>query len=210
MKNGMTKILAFLLVTALALSLTGCKVLHEKVVDLVVRNSVCMDFDENHETASYVGDPVPLNVATQIDDALASLDDPLTRDDIRSAKLTAASFRVNSLPEDAPDWVVGGRLMISYNQQESEIAAYSSVRLADAFDPKYIDLNETGVGLFNDALEDYLNHADPTVIFWVEGDTCVPDPEDEGENLVFNWTGCLKMYVISELNTEVVDLFGGD
>jgi hypothetical protein len=214
MNSRIAKILTFLLIAGLAVSAVGCKLLHEKVIDLVVRNTSCLDFVERHDEANYVGDVQMFDVALEIDDVLGSLDPPLERSDIDTARLTAVSIEIPWFDDPGHDWEITGDMMISYGQQEAIIASYEGFSVSDVHGmggPFFLPtLNEAGVDLFNDALYDYYQWGfNPVVSFWIENDSCTPAPSP-ADSMNFDWTGCLYMYVVSPYETEVVDLFGSD
>jgi hypothetical protein len=213
MDSRTVRFLVLMLVAALTVGAAGCKALHERVIDLVITNKACMDFVERHDTANYVGDVQTVEVADDIDDALASLEPPLEREDVQEARLTTASFEVTGFDDPGHDWVIGGTLMIAYGAVEDTMATYTEVSIADAYaagEPIYFDgLTPEGVSLFNQALEDYLNGFRPEVSFWVVSDGVTPAPSPS-DSLKFDWTGCLHMYVVSSYRTEVVDFFTKD
>jgi hypothetical protein len=214
MSKRTIKILTFLLIGALAVSVAGCKLLHEKVIDLVIRNSACMGFEERHDTAQYVGDRQAFLIAFEVDKALSSLDPPLERADIDTARLTSASYEVTWLEDPGHDWTIGGSLWIAYGGVEHPIATYDDVSLKETYElgePVFLaTLHQSGVDLFNLALDDYRAGVNPEVEFWVEGDSCDPRPQDVGHSLNYDWTGCINMYIVSPYRTEVVDFFDSE
>jgi hypothetical protein len=214
MGNRTATILIFLLAGTLAVSVSGCKLLHEKLIDLVLHSTACQEFVERHDNANYVGDRQSFSIAPDIDDALEAFDPPVERSDISEAKLTSASFEITwAAPETEHDWVIAGTVMIGYGGDEMAIASYDSVSVEEAYalgEPVYLeDLEPMGVDLFNQALSDYLAGVDPVVDLWVESDSVSPTPSPS-DSLSFNWEGCIYMYVVSSYRTEVVDFFGGD
>ena len=213
MSNKMRRIIALLVVLGLAVGITGCKLLHDKVIDVVLRNTYEMDFEEREDSANYVGDAEEIDIAEDIDDALDSFDDPpLDRDDITDARLLSASYEVTWLEDPGHDWVLSGRIWMQYDGDEEVLIDYSdpgqSLSLYDALGAGeiYPDLNPSGVALFNDALEDFLDGHDPILTFWMDNDDCVPAPT-ANDSLKFNWTAHVYMIVVAPLELEVVDLF---
>jgi hypothetical protein len=214
MKRRSVKTLTFLLIGALVVCAAGCKILHNKVIDLVIRKSACMDFTERHDSADYVGGRESFPVAAEVDKALSSLEPPLERADIDTARLTSASFEVTWLEDPGHDWTIAGRIMIGYDGQEEPMATYDEVSLRDALaegGPIFVPtFNQDGVDLFNQALEDYLAGLDPEVELWVESDDCDPRPQDVGDSLKYDWNGCIYMYIVSPYSADVVDFFGDE
>lgn len=208
MNNKIRGIIALLIVLGLAAGVTGCKLLHEKVVDVVLRNSAAMDFEEREDSADYVGDPEFIDIAEGIDEALAGFDPPLDRTDIKDARLLAGTYEVTWLEDPAHDWEISGRVWIQYGLAESVIIDIPEQSLYDALGAGEIsaELNESGVSLFNAALDDFRSGLDPVLAFWVDGDSCVPEPSAQ-DSLKFNWTGRLYMYVVSPVTLETFDLF---
>ena len=209
MNNKMRGIIALLIVLGLAAGITGCKLLHEKVVDIVLRNYAEMDFETREDSADYVGDPKIVDVAEGIDDALEGFDPPLERSAITDARLLSASYDVTWLEDPGHDWEISGSVWIQYGLAESVFIDYSHQPLYDALGAGEIsaDLNPSGVSLFNAALDDFRDGLDPVLTFWVEGDLCFPEPTP-ADSLKFDWTARLYMYVVSPLRLEVFDLYG--
>lgn len=209
MNNKMRVMVALLVVLGLAVGLSGCKLLHEKVLDIVFRNWAVMDFQEREDSANYVGDPEYFDIAEEVDEALESVDPPLTRDDIRDARLIAGSYEVTWLEDPGHDWLFTGSIWMEYDDTEAIIVNISTQSIYDALGAGEIfaDLNQDGIDLFNQALVDYKNGANPVVSFWVENDSCTPEPSPS-DSLKFDWTGKLYMYVVSPIDLEVIDLFG--
>ena len=209
MNNKMRGIIALLIVLGLAAGITGCKLLHERVVDIVLRNYAEMDFETREDSAEYVGDPEVIDIAEGIDEALAGFDPPLERSAITDARLLSASYDVTWLEDPGHDWEISGSVWIQYGLAESVFIDYSHQPLYDALGAGEIsaDLNPSGVSLFNAALDDFRGGADPVVTFWVEGDLCFPEPTP-ADSLKFDWTARLYMYVVSPLRLEVFDLYG--
>jgi hypothetical protein len=114
MNSKTIRFLALVVVAGLAFGVAGCKLLHERVIDIVVNNTACMDFVERHDNADYVGDEQTMDVAEDVDDALASLDPPLEREDIDEARMTSASFEITYFDDPGHDWAISGELMIRY------------------------------------------------------------------------------------------------
>lgn len=210
MNNKIRGIIALLIVLGLAVGVTGCKLLHEKTVDVVLRNSAAIDFEVREDSASYVGDPQVIDIAEGIDDALAGFDPPLDRAHIKEAGLLAATYEVTWLgdPEPWHDWEISGSIWIKYGLAESVFIDYSELWLHEALGAGEIhaELNASGVTLFNQALDDFRSGQDPVLSFWMDGDGCVPPPSGD-DNLMFDCTARIYMYVVSPVTVEIPDLF---
>ncbi len=210
MNNKIRAIIALLIVLGLAVGVTGCKLLHEKTVDVVLRNSAAMDFRVREDSADYVSDPQVIDIAEGIDDALGGFDPPLDRADIEEAGLVAATYEVTWVgdPEPWHDWEISGSVWIKYGQAESVIIDCPEQWLYDALGAGeiYAELNASGVTLFNQALEDYRSGQNPVLSFWMDGDGCDPAPSGS-DSLKFDWTARIYMYVVSPVTLEVADLF---
>jgi hypothetical protein len=206
MKNKTVKIIAALLVLGLAGSLVGCKLLQMKVIEVVLKETTCMEFREREDSANF-NTPETVDVADQIDDALASQE--MTRADIRDARLLAGSYEVTWLEDAGHDWLISGNILI----QRDDIAdgpeiivdyTNQSLETAEVEGEIFADLNPAGVALFNRALEDYVAGFDPVLTFTVSNDACTPAPSP-ADSLKFDWTGCMYMYLIFKKDLEVFD-----
>ena len=208
MNNRIRGIIALLIVLGLAVGVTGCTLLHEKEVDVVLRTAAAMDLEVRTPFAVFVGDPVVIDIAEKIDDALGGFDPPVERADIKDAGLMASTYEVTWLEDPGHDWEISGRVWIQYGRAESVIIDYSQQSLYDALGAGEIsaELNASGVSLFNTALDDFRSGQDPVLSFWMDGDGCIPQPSAQ-DSLKFDWTGRFYIYAISPLELEVFDLF---
>ena len=209
MSNKMRRIIALLVVLGLAAGIAGCKLLHEKVIDIVLRSTYAMDFGTREGSASYVGDHEVIDIAEDIDDALGAFDPPLGRSSITDARLLSASYEVTWLEDPGHDWTITGEIWLRYGRAEEVLVNYSGQSLyeADGAGEIVADLNPSGVNLFNEALDDFRYGLDPMLTFWVKGDECVPSPS-ASDSLKFDWTAHVYMYVVSPVTLDVFDLFG--
>jgi len=200
-----------LLAVSLLLGATGC-ILDEKVIQLVFKNSACLEFDEYHVSDVYVT-PDTLDIADDIDDALADQD--LTRDDILEARLIGGTYQVTEF-DHVHDWIASGTITVRRQDIADgpvTIVSYATQSLEAAMPtPVTAVLESTGVSLFNRALDDYLGGTNPTLVFEVNsGNVEGPSGEEvsESDSLDFEWKACLKMYIIVDEEYEVPDVFGG-
>ena len=205
MNHRLIKALALLLVVGLAVAATSCKLLHEKVIEIVLNSSACMDFEEREDSAQFTT-PETVDVADDIDDALSEAG--VSRDDLVEARLIGATYEVTWLDDPGHDWEIEGEIILSYAGEESTIVDYSEQSLYDALGAGKIkaDLNQSGVNLFNKALGDYMDGWNPVLTFTVSNDACTPSPSPS-DSLKFDWTGCMHMYIIVEQEPDVIDPF---
>jgi hypothetical protein len=200
--------LVLLLIVGVVLGAAGCKLLHVKVIEIVLKHSTCMDFVEYEVTANWA-DPLEVYLGEEIDDALDDAD--LSRDDIVEAKMLGASYEVTDNVEHmGHDWILSGGILITYGAMTETIVKYTDQSVRDAMGGKtYADLRQGGVDLLNDALFDYYeNHMNPMVTFTLTNEAAEGDGGEsvsEADPLDFTWLGCMKMYIIVEEDLEVVD-----
>ncbi|MCK4408466.1 MAG: hypothetical protein KAW67_00170, partial [Candidatus Eisenbacteria sp.] len=206
----MIRTITVLLILGLAGSIAGCKLLHSRFIEIVVRDSVCVEFEEREDSAQFTT-PATVDVAEELDEALSGVG--LTRADITGAKLLAGSYTVTMLQDVGHDWEISGTILVQRDDISDGpeiIVDYSSQSLEDALAAGEIfaDLNPAGVELFNRALDDYREnmYTNPILTFTVSNDTCTPAPTGApADSLIFNWTGCMYMYVIVEEELTVFD-----
>jgi hypothetical protein len=205
MNHRMIKAFSFVLILAMAVGVTSCKLLHEKVIDIVVHETASMEF-EVRAISSLFAAPATVNVAAEVDSALA--DAGMSRDHIVDAGLIGATYEVTWFDDPGHDWDISGRILLSYGLAESTIVSYSDESLYDSFGAGEIkaELDRSGVRLFNQAIQDYINGGYPELAFTLANDTCTPAPTP-ADTMKFNWTGRIYMYVTVEQVAEVIDLF---
>lgn len=211
MKNKMIKAIAVLLILGLAGSIVGCDLLHEKVIEIVVRNSACVEFEEREDSAQFTT-PETIDVAEEVDEALAAAG--LKRGHITDAKLLAGSYTVTMLQDAGHDWEISGTILVQRDDVTDGpeiILDYSSesvsLEVALVTGEIFADLNPDGVALFNRALYNYHHDdMDPILTFTVVNDECSPTPSP-ADSLIFDWTGCMYMYVVVTDTLDIVDPF---
>jgi hypothetical protein len=205
MRTISVKILALLLI-GLLLGGAGC-VLEDKVIELVVTGQTCADFEENEDSANW-NHPVPVNYAEQIDEILA--DNGLNRTDINLAKVKKATYTVLDFSH-THDWNVSGTItvervdkpqgpfaLVNYTDQSLEAALGVDIPA---------ELNEDGVDLLNEALQDYIDgmqHAFPELIFEVVNDGVSPEPTFQ-DPIVFDWEACIHIQVVVDEEVTLPD-----
>lgn len=205
MNHRMIKAFSFVLILAMAVSVTSCKLLHEKVIDIVVHHTASMEF-EVRAFSSVFAAPATVNVAAEVDSALAAAG--MSRDSIVDAGLIGATYELTWLEDPGHDWDITGRILLSYGLAESTVVSYSDTSLYSLVGAGEIkaQLDGSGVRLFNQAIDDYIAGAFPELTFTIANDTCTPAPTP-ADSMKFNWTGRIYMYVTVEDGVEVIDIF---
>jgi hypothetical protein len=203
MKRKLTLVVALLLF-GLAMSGSDC-ILEDKVVQLVVLGESCTDeFDEYHTTSTWTT-PKAYDVSDELDAILA--DNGVDKDQIISAKIISATYMVTDPP--GHDWMLSGTITVEYGAEYETIVNYTNQSLWEIDDvAKYADLNEAGVNVFHQAIQDYLDGASPVLTFRVENGDVDPDPSG-ADPIDFKWIACLKIYVVVEEDYEWPDVFRG-
>ena len=163
---------------------SGC-ILEDTGIEIVIKDVYCMTFEEDHESETFVT-PSTINLAEELDQALE--DNDVSPDQVVRASMIIATYQVTDPP--AHDWTLTGQITVERTdivEGPEVIVDYASQALSDCTDaPVFADLNEDGVNLINDAIEDYLNGMDPILLFKVQNGDCDPSPS-ESDRLVFEW-----------------------
>lgn len=205
MNHRTIKAFSFVLILAMALSVTSCKLLHEKVIDIVLHNTAEMEFKVRAFSSVFAA-PATVNVAAEVDSALVEAG--LSREDIVDAGLVAATYELTWLEDPGHDWDITGRILLAYGLAESTVVSYSDTSLYGLVGAGEIraQLDRSGVRLFNQALDDYLAGGYPELTFTLANDSCTPAPTP-ADSMKFNWTGRVYMYVTVGQKTEIIDIF---
>jgi len=195
---------AFLLVL-LALGSASC--LKDKVVDIVLSGETEDDFPINDDNENYA-EPANVLLGQKIDDILADAD--RDRQDIIDAYLVGVDYGVIEFDETHDDWICSGSIEVSRTvagvRQSATIVQYDDVSVLESLNGRFhADLEPEGVAIVNQALEDYINGANPTLTFTVIGGNVDPDP-DASDPIVFTWRGWLMIQVVTEGKFEFVDI----
>jgi hypothetical protein len=195
--------LALLLCTV---SVSNNCIMETKVIEIVITDSTCELLDEYHESANYVT-PAILNYADEIDQILE--DNGYSREEIHSARVVSGSYIVTEFSH-SHDWVISGYIdvertdiadgpatLINYTSQ-SVTAAMGDVVIAPLEDP--------GVALLDQALDDYLNGANPVLRIAVHNGNADPTPSP-ADPIEFTWRACIVIYVTTLEELEAPDPF---
>ncbi|MBD3348513.1 MAG: hypothetical protein GF400_04880 [Candidatus Eisenbacteria bacterium] len=202
MRRKLTLAVALLLV-GLALSGSDC-IFEQKVVQLVVTGSTCVDFEEDHQTDNWTT-PETYDVADELDAILS--DNGIDKDQVIDAEIISVTYEVIDPP--AHDWTLSGTITVEYDSGPQTIVNYTNQTLSEIDGvPKYADLNDAGVDEMHGAIDAYLADMSPLVTFRVENGDVDPDPSSV-DPIQFTWRACLKIYVVVEDEYDWPDVFRG-
>jgi hypothetical protein len=204
--NRMMKLVTASALTALVVIGTGC-IIEDTGVEIVLKDTYCMTFAENHQSETFTT-PQTINLAEKLDEALAEND--LNREDIVRGAMIVATYEVTDPP--AHNWTLTGAITVERTdivEGPETVIDYSGLSLADAYGaPVFADLNEDGVNLINDAIDDYIAGQNPVLLFKVENGDCSPSPSAQ-DQLVFEWEACVLYYAVVAETLAVPDPFPG-
>jgi len=184
----------------------GC-VMEDRVVELVVNESTCVDFLEDHDTASFVN-PVTVYYADEINGILE--DNDVSREDIVTAMLVSASYGVTDVDPAHDDWIITGSVTVERVDKTDgpdTLWEYTSVSISAALGKKIPALmNEGGVGILNRALADFIAGENPVLTFKVVNSGVTPAPS-VSVPIQFAWKGCIVVDIVAKSDIEVPDPF---
>jgi hypothetical protein len=192
----------------------GC-IMEDKVVELVVNETTCVDFGEDHATVSFVT-PATVNYADKINEILDEND--VSREDIRSARLVSASYGVTNFPTHT-DWLITGSITVEWADASDPgviiegpetLWEYTSVSISASLGKKIpMILKTEGVGVLNHALDAFIKNQEnksPILTFRVENTGVVPPPDDN-DHIVFDWAGCIVVDIVAKTDVSFPDPF---
>ncbi len=186
---------------------TGC-ILKEKVIEIVLTNETCVDFEEFSEYAVWAGQPVSVDFAEEIEDVLE--DAGVSRSEIKHAVVVSASYGVTDF-QQVDDWVISGAVEVRRTDVPDgpdTVLAYSTQSVRDALGRMIrADLYKPGVELLSRALEDFTDNVNPILEFTVLNGDVDPDPQVRGVPIDFKWKACLVMHIVVVQDLEVPDPF---
>jgi hypothetical protein len=209
MKTAMKKAGLLLFLVGLVQLVGGC-IMEDRIVELVVNESTCMDFEQNEYTTTFTT-PVTVWFADEINKALE--DNDVSREDIVTARLVSASYGVTEFP-DHSDWLITGSVTIQREDSTrhedmvpNTLWDYQDLSIVGAVGMKIpAILNPDGVGVLNRALDDFLAGRNPVLTFRVENANVTPTPTTE-DRLIFKWKGCISVDIVAKSDIEVPDPF---
>lgn len=194
----------YLAVTAFSLS-SGCNfdLVKERAVDLVIPCEVCIEAEHNVSSADFHYETT-VSLGSEIDEVLDDFD--VKRDDIKQAKVVSVRCAVIDL-DGTQDWTLTGEAEVMYGGDWHKLLEYQDLSLRQAIeDVQYLSLSEVGVGIVNQAIEEYLDGAMPTLGFELTNNETNPDPTPENP-LRFTWEFCIEMHIVANAEVEVIDPF---
>ncbi len=183
----------------------GC-IMEDRVIELVINETTCAEFLEDHATVSFVT-PATVDYAAEINEILD--DNDISREDLVSARLVSASYGVTDFPTH-DDWNITGSITVERNDiadGPSTLWEYTSVSVQGALGKKIpAVLNEDGVGVLNRALADFIAGGSPVLTFKVVNSGVTPAPSS-GDRLLFTWNGCIVVDFVAKTDVEIPDPF---
>jgi hypothetical protein len=207
MKRSMTYAVLSLSL-AVTLGLGGCLV-EDRTVEIVLNSEHCESFPENHDSESWTSTDL-ITLGADIDELIE--DNDISRDDIVEIFVMSGSYDVTSFVM-VHDWKISGEIMIERTDISSPGPA-TLITYSDSINAEYISgrksipLEEAGVAVINQALEDYLAGAHPILELSVVNGAVDPSPS-AADPIIYTWEACLLIQVVGELDVEVVVWMGG-
>ncbi len=209
MKAAMKKTGLLLFLFGLIQVAGGC-IMEDRVIELVINETTCAEFQEDHTTVSFVT-PATVDYAAEINEILD--DNDISREDLVSARLVSANYGVTDFPTH-DDWVITGEITVqrddstaSADMVANTLWEYTSVSVQGALGKKIpAVLNEDGVGVLNRALADFIAGRRPVLTFKVVNSGVTPAPS-VSDHLQFVWNGCIVVDFVAKSDIEVPDPF---
>jgi hypothetical protein len=207
MKTTMKKTGLLLFLFGLIQISGGC-IMEDRVVELVVSETTCVEFVEDQSSVSFVT-PATVNYAAMLNEILD--DNDISREDIVSARLVSASYGVTEFPTHA-DWLITGSITVQREDSTgtadtlaNTLWEYQGVSVSASLGKKIpMVLNSDGVGVLNRALGDFLAGGSPVLTFRVNNSGVAPAPSTS-DHLVFAWQGCIVLDIVAKADIEVPD-----
>ncbi|MCX5752449.1 MAG: hypothetical protein NTW97_02250 [Candidatus Krumholzibacteria bacterium] len=194
----------------------GC-IMEDRVIELVVNETTCVDFLEDHDTVLY-GNSGTVNYADKINEILD--ENGVSRDKIVSARLVSASYGVTELDPAHDDWIITGSITVEWEDASAPgviiegpatLWEYTDVSISAALGKKIpATLNRAGVEILNKALADFIAggvRGNPVLTFRVVNTGVGPHSPNSGEPIQFAWKGCIVVDIVTETDVEVPDPF---
>jgi hypothetical protein len=201
--------IALMIPIVLALGLGGC-LLEDREIEIVLNDEFCYDFDEYHTTENYTT-PAILELGVDLDSLL--VDNDISRDQIIDVALVSGSYKIEEFSH-THDWEISGiitveRLDISGAGPDTLII-YHDISLEDELGIKtFVPLHADGVGIINQALDDYRDGSHPVLQVTVVNGAVGPTSPTVSDPLDFVWEACINVQVIATIETEIVNWLGG-
>jgi hypothetical protein len=181
----------------------GCNLMEEKALEIVITGETSADFAQNETNASWSKGAI-VDVAQELRDILE--DNGYATDDLVSAHVTSVSYGTVSF--DQPhDWQISGAITVEYDGSTETIVNYASQSVQGALGKKIsAPLEQAGVDLINQALDDFIAGANPVLVLTVENGATSPVPSGT-DPMIFDWRAWLAVQVIVDESVEVPDPF---
>ncbi len=195
---------ALMVPLALAIGLGGC-LLEDREVEIVLNDEHCEEFVEYHTEENYTT-PTILELGEGLDSLL--VDNEVSRDQLVDAFLVSGYYEVSQFTH-THDWVIGGIITIERlditGVGPDTLIVYPEISLEDKLgDKTRVDLHEDGVAIVNQAMDDYIAGANPTLQLTVVSGEVGPTSPTVSDPLDFIWEACLNVQVIVRVATETV------
>ncbi|MBN1164422.1 MAG: hypothetical protein JXB45_07570 [Candidatus Krumholzibacteriota bacterium] len=182
-------------------------VMEEKIIEIVVTDETCQEYDVNSTTQD-IDSSSEVLYGEVLDEALG--DAGLARSEIRSASVVSASFEVLEFKHDH-DWIISGAITVGRKGAGGPVPLieYTNQSVKGALNKKVeAELETNGVNVLNQALSDFIAGANPVIVIAVDNGSVGPAPgPTAGDPIVFKWRACIVMQVVLEEEVSRPDLF---
>lgn len=195
---------ALLVPVAAVLGLGGC-LLEDREVEVVLNDEHCEEFVEHHIIANYTT-PAIIELGEDLDSLL--VDNEVSLDQLVDAFLVSAFYEVSEFTH-THDWEISGIITVERlditDVGPDTLIVYSEISLENELGVKtQVDLHKDGVAIVNQAMDDYITGANPSLLLMVVSGEVEPLPS-EGDPLDFIWEACLNVQLIFTVDTEMLD-----
>lgn len=198
-------IITILAVTGTLLLGQGC-IMEDKIIELVLTNSTCGDFDENHAQMAFVT-PAVVQLGDELDEILE--ENGVSRDDITEMLIVSAYYEVTDFPH-THDWEISGSITVERTDAADgpeTLINYTEQSLLAALGTRTrVSLAPAGTGVLERALDSFRLGTDPSLLFEINNGTVDPPPSSV-DSLIFDWNACIVLHVIVAQELEVPDPF---
>ena len=199
---------AILVPVAAVLGLGGC-LLEDREVEVVLNDEHCEEFVEHHTIVNYTT-PAIIELGEDLDSLL--VDNEVSLDQLVDAFLVSAFYEVREFSH-THDWEISGIITVERLDMTGvgpdTLIIYSEISLENELGVKtQVDLHPDGVAIINQAMDDYITGANPSLRLMVVSGAVsgeVGQPPSVDDPLDFIWEACLNVQVIFTVDTEMVD-----
>jgi len=199
-----TMIIMIAIVALVALSVPGC--LEDKVVQIVLTGETFADFQEDEDGADEAETAI-VDVGAEIRAILEN--NGYSTSDIEDAFVTSIFYGVTSFDQDH-DWVLSGSISVrrvDLGGSFVPIVNYSSQSVVVALGQKIAaPLEQPGVDVVNQAMDDFLAGVNPVLEFQVHHSSIDPAPTP-ADPMVFEWRAWLDIQLVGSESFEIPDPF---